>query len=109
VFDVAQVETDGYERFDSETTTINANISTVSTTVTIAVETGSALWCTTALLPAEFPFDVQVGGEVMTVNSCTTTGAATQSFQVTRSVNGVVKSHTSGAQLRLADPVVFAF
>lgn len=96
-------------RADSETTTLDEDLTTTETGVNIAVESGSALWVTTALHPAEFPFDVKVGGEVMTVTACTTTGATTQTLTVTRSVNGVVKTHSTGAQLSLADPVVFTF
>lgn len=107
--EVAQIGVDAYDRLDSETTTTAEALDTTETGVDIAVASGSALWCTTALLPAEFPFDVQVGGEVMRVTACTTTGALTQTMTVTRSINGVVKSHSSGAQLRLADPVVFTF
>jgi hypothetical protein len=53
----------------------------------------------------EFPFDIYVGGERMTVTDIAGTGggAYQQSFTVTRSVNGVVKSHAPGTAVRLWD------
>jgi hypothetical protein len=57
--------------------------------------------------PTDVPWDVTVGGERMTVTSVT--GAdSPQTWTVTRSVNGVVKSHAAGADVRLADPMIVA-
>lgn len=55
----------------------------------------------------EFPFDLLVGGERITVTAISGT-ASPQAATVTRSVNGVVKSHSSGADVVLADPAVLA-
>lgn len=44
-------------------------------------------------------YDVMIGGERMTV-----TGVAGNTLTVTRSVNGIVKSHAIGAAVRLAEP-----
>jgi hypothetical protein len=51
----------------------------------------------------EFPFDIHVGGERMTVTDIVTVGAF-QQFTVTRSVNGVVKTHAAGAPVNLWNP-----
>lgn len=65
---------------------------------------GSPLWTTNA---GDFPFDISVGGERMTVTNIT--GAASpQTFTVTRSVNGVVKSQTSGTDVRLWQPMILS-
>jgi hypothetical protein len=57
--------------------------------------------------PTDVPWDVTVGGERMTVTEVT--GAdSPQTWTVTRSVNGVVKSHAAGADVRLADPMIVA-
>jgi hypothetical protein len=53
--------------------------------------------------PDDFPFDIRVGGEVMRVTSITG-GTSPQTFTVTRSINGVVKSHSAGEDVRLAYP-----
>ena len=53
------------------------------------------------------PFDIRAGGEVMRVEGIT--GAdSPQTFTVTRSVNGVVKPHPVGADVRLAYPMILA-
>ncbi|PAN01002.1 hypothetical protein CJI59_13820 [Streptomyces sp. Alain-F2R5] len=57
--------------------------------------------------PADFPFDITVGGERMTVTSVSGT-ASPQTFTVVRSVNGVVKAHEAGADVRLSDPATVA-
>jgi len=56
---------------------------------------------------AEAPFDVRVGGEVMTVTAVTGT-TSPQVFTVTRSANGIVKAHSAGADVRLAQPAYVA-
>lgn len=57
--------------------------------------------------PAEFPFTIAVGGEEMRVNSITGTGF-TQTFNVVRSTNGIVKTHPAGTPVTLARPAVYA-
>ncbi len=52
---------------------------------------------------ADGDYDVMVGGERMTV-----TAVAGNTLTVTRSVNGVVKTHAAGALLDLAEPVRYA-
>lgn len=86
---------DNYGRLDSETTTTNEALDTTETGVDYTGDT----WITTATRPGDFPFDIVIGGEQMTVTS-----AVSGTFTVTRSVNGVVKSHASGAQIRLYRP-----
>lgn len=68
---------------------------------TTGAATGSPLWTTSA---GDFPFDIAVGGERMTVTNIT--GAASpQTFTVTRSVNTVVKPQISGTDVRLWQPM----
>jgi hypothetical protein len=67
---------------------------------TTGIATGSPLWTTSA---GDFPFDIAVAGERMTVTNIT--GAASpQVFTVTRSVNTVVKPQVFGADVRLWQP-----
>lgn len=71
---------------------------------TTGAATGSALWTTSA---GDFPFDISVGGERMTVTNIT--GASSpQTFTVTRSVNGVVKPQISGTDVRLRQPMTLS-
>jgi hypothetical protein len=71
------------------------------------VTTSGPRWVDTTNDAAEFPFDVIVGGERMTVTAISGT-TASQTMTVTRSVNGVVKTHAAGADVRLADPAYYA-
>lgn len=64
-------------------------------------------WVDSATYASDFPFDIVIGGEVMTVTACTGT-TTSQTFTVTRSVNGVVKSHTTGDAVSLAVPSYIA-
>jgi len=68
---------------------------------TTGAATGSPLWTTSA---GDFPFDINVGGERMTVTNIAG-GASPQTFSVTRSVNTVVKTQTSGTDVRLWQPM----
>jgi hypothetical protein len=52
-------------------------------------------------------FDIMIGGERMTVTAVTGTGVS-QTLTVTRSVNGVVKSHATAAPVRLFTPAYWA-
>ncbi|MDT0305056.1 hypothetical protein [Streptomonospora wellingtoniae] len=65
-------------------------------------------WIASAALPGEFPFDIRVGGEVMTVTAAAAPLGDLQEFTVVRSVNGISKPHTEGTAVELAAPAVVA-
>lgn len=70
---------------------------------TTGFATGSPLWTTSG---GDFPFDINIGGERITVQNITGTGA-TQTFSpVVRSVNGVVKAQTASTDVRLWQPMI---
>lgn len=71
---------------------------------TTGTATGSPLWTTSA---GDFPFDIAVGGERMTVTNITG-GSSPQTFTVTRSVNGVVKPQNNNTDVRLWQPMVMS-
>jgi hypothetical protein len=54
--------------------------------------------------PADMPFLIGIGGEVMRVTAVAPATSITQTFTVVRSVNGVVKPQASGTVVRLASP-----
>lgn len=89
-------EIDSGWRLDSDDTTTNEALDTTETDVDVAF-TGT-LWTA-----ADQPIDVMIGGERMTVTNVTGSSSP-QTLTVTRSVNGVVKSHATGAPVVLADP-----
>lgn len=72
-------------------TAIAEDLTTTETDVTVS----AAVFSSSAV-----PYDVEVGGERMTVTAVSGT-----TLTVTRSVNGVVKSHSSGDAIRIADPI----
>lgn len=85
---------------NSLTTTLNEDLDTTETAVDVAIESGSALWTTSGV-----DFDIIVGGERMTVTSVSGSSSP-QTFTVTRSVNGVVKAHSTGTQVKLFRPAI---
>lgn len=86
----------------ASSTVATALVTTTATSFTVG--TSSRIWTTN---PGDFPFDIMVEGERMTV---TAVAGATppQTFTVVRSVNGVVKQHRIGAKVDLADPTYLA-
>ncbi|HEV2778812.1 MAG TPA: hypothetical protein VGX25_05370 [Actinophytocola sp.] len=85
-------------RWDSGGTTLNEDLDTTETSVEVAISDG-VLWTTSA---GHMPFDIMIGGERMTVTAVS--GASSpQTFTVTRSVNGVVKTHDLGDEVHVAD------
>lgn len=91
----------GEARYSSDGTTTTEALDTTETGIDISTPTGP-VWSATAV-----PYDIVIGGERMTVTAVTGAGAA-QTFTVTRSVNGVVKTHATGAEVQLFKPAIYA-
>lgn len=90
-------------RADTAGAELASGATSTATSLSVATTAGP-LWTTAA---GDRPFTIRVGGEVMTVTNIT--GASSpQTFTVTRSVNGIVKSQLSGADVRLATPSIVA-
>ena len=69
------------------------------TSLSVATTTsGSPLWGVTGDSRMAFPFDINIGGERITVTGITGSSSP-QTFTVTRSVNGVVKAQAAGADV----------
>lgn len=86
---------------ETDDSALNAGIT--ATAASFAVKTNSGpLWTTVS---DDFPFDINVEGEQIRVNSITG-GSSPQTFNVTRSRNGVVKSHPINAVVSLWAPLV---
>lgn len=85
------------DRYSGDGTTTSGTLTTTATSMTITVPTGVE-WTT-----VDGSYDIYVTGERMTVTNVTGTGP-TQTMTVTRSVNGVVKTHAAGEAVSLADP-----
>ncbi|WP_405391052.1 hypothetical protein OG596_26285 [Streptomyces sp. NBC_01102] len=100
---VSVVESSTLGRPDTDGCTLTGALTTTATSVAVTSSPGPR-WIDSATYAAMFPFDVTVGGEVMRVTACTGTGLS-QTFTVTRSINGTVKTHAAGAALSLTNPM----
>lgn len=104
--EVFQIEHPRLGRIDTSGSKLTAGIDTTDTTWSVTT-TATVPWLTTATRPADFPLDIEIGGEQITVTAIT--GATSpQDFTVTRSVNGVVKSHAADAAVKLWKPGAIA-
>jgi hypothetical protein len=88
----------GEARADTTGSTLQTAASATATTLQVASE--AAPWATTAGYPGDFPMDIVVDGERMTLTGVTGT-TSPQTFTVVRSVNGVVKPQPAGARVSL--------
>jgi len=75
------------------------DLTTTETAVDVTTTDGP-LWTTES---ANMPFTIRVGGEVMNVTAISGSSNP-QTMTVTRSVNGVVKAHSTGADVKLDEP-----
>jgi hypothetical protein len=89
------------DRVDTSGSTLAAAITTTAQT-SLSVASTNGLWS-----HADGDFDVAIGGERMTVTNVTGSSSP-QTFTVTRHVNGVQKTHASGATVELWRPPVVA-
>lgn len=76
-----------------------SGLNTTDTSFSVALD-GSYVWADSATYSTDFPFDIIMDGEQMTVTAITGTSSP-QTFTVTRSVNGVAKSHNDHASVGL--------
>lgn len=92
-----------YSRIDTAGCVLNEALDTTETGVDV-LTTALQRWIDSATYPSDFPFDVMIGGEVMRVTACTGT-TLSQTFTVTRSINGVIRSHSAGEAVNIVNPV----
>jgi hypothetical protein len=92
-----------YGRLDTDGSTLATACGTTDTS--LRVTSPGAIWTTQT---GDFPFDVTIGGEQMTVAAISGSGS-TQTFTLAaRSVNGVVKAHAAGEAVNLTHPAILA-
>lgn len=84
-------------RWSAVGTTLATDVTTTGTSLTVTPPSG-ILWT-----DEDGDYDIVMGGELMTVTAVTGTGP-NQTMTVTRSVNGVVKTHSAGSAISLASP-----
>lgn len=95
----------GAFHWDTDGSELNSSATSTTTSLSVKRSTGAtSLWTTDA---NAFPFDVLVGGERMRVTAISS-ATSPQTFTVVRAVNGVVKSHIAGTDVRLFDSPTWA-
>ncbi|MEU8362314.1 hypothetical protein AB0C27_40480 [Nonomuraea sp. NPDC048882] len=99
-YEVAVYDVQG--RYESYGTVTAEALDSTETAVDIDTPTGP-LWSTLAS-----GFDVMIGGERMTVSAVGAATGTAQTLTVVRSVNGIVKAHQSGAEVRMFRPAIYA-
>jgi hypothetical protein len=106
---VGRLDDEVYGRLESDGSLIMDPIDETETTLVVGHAGHTPGWITTADFASEFPFDIMLGGERMTVTAIVGSPGADQTFTVVRSVNGVVRSHPEETDpLTLAQPMVLA-
>jgi hypothetical protein len=93
------------DRFDTDGSTLAADKAAGAAlpyTLSVATAAGSSLWTTVG---AEFPLDVMIKGQRLTVSGVSG-GASPQTFTVSARANGVDKAQSAGAKVSLAFPGV---
>ncbi|NGO70003.1 hypothetical protein [Streptomyces boncukensis] len=89
-------------RADTDGTELDDDAGAADTELVVRTTAGPP-WVTDA---PEFPFDVRVGGEVVTVLGIT--GSRPQTMTVRRATDGTSTPHPAGTDVRLAQPTVVA-
>jgi hypothetical protein len=84
-------------RADTDGSTLAAAVTAAATTLSVATVNGFPIWTTAT---ADFPLDIRVGGERMTVTKIAGSSSP-QTFTVIRAVNGISKAQAAGADVRL--------
>lgn len=104
-YEVAEAGNDS--RADTDGATLHDAIGTGDTTFNVTSPSPNAVWVDSSGFPAEFPFDVIIAGEQMTVTEIDGT-TSPQMFTVSRQVNGISKAHNAGESVSLAHPAIIA-
>jgi hypothetical protein len=95
------------QRLATAGATLDAAITDTATSFDVVTQSGSQPWINSTDHAGQFPFSIVVGGEEIQVDSIT--GATSpQTFGVTRSINGVSKSHSAGADVQVKSPYKLA-
>lgn len=96
-YDVLRPDIPGSNRVSGTGSTVPALVTTTATTFNVDTLAGK-LWFDPV---APDTYDMNLGGEIITVTDVAPVSATRQSLTVTRSVNGVIKQHLAGTPIRL--------
>ncbi|MEU7843956.1 hypothetical protein AB0B39_23685 [Micromonospora sp. NPDC049114] len=100
-WDVAQA--DGAQRAPADGSTLAAPLSSSAASFLLASTVSNGVWTTAA---ADFPMDVRVGGERMTLSGITGTSSPQTATVSARGVNGVQRAWPTGTEVDVWQPAV---
>ncbi len=89
-------------RYGTRTAALNEALDLTETGIDITATTRGDCFSATAV-----PYDIVIGGEVLTVTSAgaiSGSGPYTQTLTCVRSVNGIIKTHASGDKIEIVQP-----
>lgn len=98
-------ESDSNTGVAADGSTLSASLTSSATSFSLASTAENGVWTT---LAADFPLDVNVGGERITLSAISGTTSPQTATVFARSVNGVVKAHNSGTSVDVWEPAVVA-
>lgn len=102
-WDVATV--DGDARVAADGSTLAASLSSSATSLSLASTAANGVWTTA---PADFPLDIRVGGERMTLSAISGASSPQTATISARGVNGVQRAWASGTEVDVWKPAVAA-
>lgn len=98
----AAIYEDTNSRYESQGSYLSQDIDNTTSAVIVSTPVGP-VWSAD-----DAPFDIMVAGERMTVTAISGTGTP-QTFTCTRHVNGIIKAHVTGEEVRLFRQVRYGF
>ncbi|MCM2390203.1 hypothetical protein [Streptomyces albipurpureus] len=93
-------------RLDTAGSQLASGVTATATSWSVTTTAGPR-WITTGEFPAQFPFDITIGGERVTVTAISGTSSP-QTFTVVRSANTIIKPHPTATKLSLTTPLRLA-
>lgn len=96
---------DAGQRASAGGATLATAITATSTTLQLTAPDGGAVWTTD---PADFPLDLLVGGELVTLSGITGSSSPWTATVSARAVNGVIRGWPAGTAVDVSQPVVAA-
>ncbi|TDC35655.1 hypothetical protein E1211_15210 [Micromonospora sp. 15K316] len=102
-WDVAVV--DGEQRVAADGSTLGADLTSSGTSLSLASTTENGPWTTD---PTDFPLDIRVGGERVTLSAISGTSSPQTATISARGVNGIQRSWPAGTAVDVWQPAVSA-
>ncbi|MFG2056695.1 hypothetical protein ACGFI9_21995 [Micromonospora sp. NPDC048930] len=101
-------EVDGDQRVPADGSTLAADLTAVGMTLSLASTAANGVWVTgnTATNPTDFPMDVVVGGERITLSEITGTTSPQTATISARGLNGMQRSWPAGTPVDAAAPAI---